>query len=115
MEAQDREGLQACDSSEEGRCSDGDYSGEKGCSSGERYVESEWSGFSSIVDENLPDTRFDSDNIANLCLVVFYTQERGIIKYNSCKRGCSINFDYALSSRGKRPSVIVVLLVFFFG
>ena len=56
MEAQDREGLQACDSSEEGRCSDGDGSGEKGCGSGERDVESEWSGLSSVVDENLSDT-----------------------------------------------------------
>ena len=44
MEAHYREGLQACDSSEEGRCSDGGGSGEKGCGSGERDVEGEWSG-----------------------------------------------------------------------
>ena len=56
MEAHDREGLHACDSSEEGRCSDGSGSSEKGGGSGERDVESEWSGLSSVVDEDLSDT-----------------------------------------------------------
>lgn len=85
--------------SSEGKCGDeGIDSGNERNSSGEGDVESEWTGLSAVIDENLSDALFDGDNIANLGLVILNTEERGIVENNSRNSSSCVDFHSALST-----------------